>query len=108
MHRTLLAIALAAAALVADPKPTVAQGQEPPTQGTNPWYVTRREPLRREPLIKLPVGQVRARGWLATQLDLMAEGMFGRLPEHSRWCRPEKSAWRSQDGSGEHGWEELP
>src|SRR5688572_1681310 len=80
----------------------------PPTSGENPYYVGHRAPLMPEPLLKLPVGSVRGRGWLARQLEQMARGMFGRLPEYSRWVRPENSAWRSKDGSGEHGWEELP
>ncbi len=80
----------------------------PPTSGESPWYVGHRAPLAPEPLLKLPVGTVRARGWLARQIDLAASEMFGRLPELSHWCRPEKSAWRSKDGRGENGWEELP
>ncbi len=80
----------------------------PPLAGSNANYAGHRPPLAPDPLIKLPVGAVRPRGWLQAQLDLMAKGMFGRLPEVSRWCRPIGSAWRSRDGSGEHGWEELP
>jgi hypothetical protein len=80
----------------------------PPTNGVNAHYVGRRAPLAPEPLLKLPIGAVRPRGWLAHKIDAMASGMFGRLPEVSHWCRPEGSAWRSKDGRGENGWEELP
>ena len=80
----------------------------PPTAGVNATYRGHRPPLAPEPLIRLPVGTVRPRGWLEEQLKRMATGMFGRLPEVSHWCRPDGSAWRSKDGSGANGWEELP
>src|SRR5215468_8040238 len=80
----------------------------PPLAGVNAAYPGHRPPLAPDPLVKLPVGTVRPRGWLKAQLELMAKGMFGRLPEVSHWCRPEGSAWRSRDGQGENGWEELP
>jgi len=56
----------------------------PPLAGSNANYAGHRPPLAPDPLIKLPVGAVRPRGWLQAQLDLMAKGMFGRLPEVSR------------------------
>jgi hypothetical protein len=80
----------------------------PPTAGENAAYPGHRAPLAPDPLIKLPVGAVKPRGWLEQQLQLMASGMFGRIPEVSRWVRPNGSAWRSRDGSGDRGWEELP
>src|SRR5258706_144524 len=80
----------------------------PPTAGENAAYPGHRAPLAPDPLIKLPVGAVKPRGWLEQQLQLMASGMFGRIPEVSRWVRPIGSAWRSRDGSGDPGWEELP
>ncbi len=80
----------------------------PPHAGTNARFPGHRAPLAPEPLIRLPLGAVTASGWLKTQLDLMASGMFGHLPEVSSWCRPDGSAWRAKDGTGERGWEELP
>lgn len=80
----------------------------PPTAGVNAAYRGHRPPLQPEPLVKLPLGCVKPRGWLEQQLKLMATGMFGRLPEVSHWCRPDGSAWRSKDGGGANGWEELP
>ncbi len=74
----------------------------------NDFYVSNRPPLRPSPLIKLPIGRIRPAGWLRHQLELMADGMTGRLPELSKWCRFEGSAWASPDGDGENGWEELP
>ncbi len=101
-----LGMAIACAAPAAgDDGATVAA---PPLAGANSAYPGHRPPLSPDPLIKLPAGAVRPRGWLKSQLELMAKGMFGRLPEVNPWCRPEKSAWRSKDGRGENGWEELP
>ncbi len=80
----------------------------PPTETKNPYYVSNRPPLQPNPLIPLPVGSIRARGWLLTQLQLMRDGMTGHLPELSEWCKKEGSAWMSPEGEGERGWEELP
>ena len=90
--------------------PTVAA---PPTAGVNRNYPGRRAPLLPEPLLQLPIGAVDRDGlreatWLGSMLDQEIDGMVGHLPELSHWCRPEGNAWRSKDGSGESGWEELP
>ncbi len=71
-------------------------------------YVSNRPPLLPDPLVKLPLGSVQPRAWLRHQLELMRDGMAGRLGELSKWCRPENSAWMSPTGEGEHPWEELP
>lgn len=34
------------------------------------------------PLIKLPTGAVQPKGWLKTQLELMANGLIGQLTEN--------------------------
>jgi hypothetical protein len=80
----------------------------PHTSGHNRFYVSNREPLLLNPLVKLPVGNVRPKGWLRQQLLLMADGMIGRLPETSQWCQFKGSAWASADGQGDYGWEEVP
>jgi len=79
-----------------------------PTAGGNRWYPGNREPLRASPLIKLPVGSIRPEGWLRTQLEYMASGLTGNLPQYSHWCRFEGNAWADPQGKGECGWEELP
>lgn len=80
----------------------------PPRMEKNDFYFFNREPLLPNPLTKLPVGSVRAKGWLQHQLILMSMGMTGHLPELSRWCKKDGSAWMSPDGEGQYGWEELP
>ena len=82
-----------------------------PATGGNRHYVSNRAPLRPSPLLKLPIGSIRPRGWLLTQLRLMADGFIGYLPELSVYCR-EDSGWltgkRTGDGWLGRGWEEAP
>lgn len=80
----------------------------PTTASANTHYVSNRPPLRRNPLIKLPVGSIQPTGWLRHQLVLLRRGMVGHLDELSRWVRAENSAWLSPEGQGEFGWEEVP
>jgi len=79
-----------------------------PTEGSNRFYVGNRSPLLPSPLIKLPTGSVKPKGWLETQLKLMANGLLGRLPEISPWCKWEGNAWANPKGEGHSHWEELP
>lgn len=79
-----------------------------PTAKPNDFYVGNRAPLAPSPLVKLPIGSVRPEGWVRTQLELMADGMIGRLPEISQWCNFDESAWTSKDGEGKWPWEEMP
>jgi hypothetical protein len=79
-----------------------------PPSGANPFYVTNRAPLLSSPLLKLPIGSITPKGWLRHQLELEAQGMTGRLPEISKWCKFEDNAWADPKGQGHSGWEELP
>jgi len=58
--------------------------------------------------MKLPIGSIKPKGWLRSQLELEANGMTGHLEEISKWCKFENSAWASPTGQGQFGWEELP
>ncbi len=71
-------------------------------------YPGNRAPLVAVPLVKLPLGSVRAEGWLLSQLQLERDGFSGHLTEISKWCRFEGNAWVSPAGKGEFGWEEVP
>ncbi len=71
---------------------------------TNSFYTSNRPPLIPNPLIKLPLGSIKPKGWVLNQLKLMAEGMVGHLPELSRFIN-EKSGWWTFKT---RGWEELP
>ncbi len=74
----------------------------PATEQANSHYVSNRKPLTPSPLAKLPLGAVKAKGWLAHQLDLMVEGMVGRLTEVSHFLAPD-NGWL---GGENEGWEE--
>jgi len=72
-------------------------------------YSTNRPPLTPCPLVRLPLGAVRARGWLETQLKLEAEGFVGHLHELSRFLAEDGNAWLNPEGIGDKSfWEELP
>lgn len=78
--------------------------ENPPCQEGNSPCLVNRSPLAPNALVKLPLGRVRARGWLRHQLELMAEGMTGRLPELSKFLGPD-NGWF---GTENEGWEEQP
>jgi hypothetical protein len=79
-----------------------------PAAGGNAFYKGNRAPLSPSPLIKLPLGRVRPRGWLRHQLELMADGFSGHLEEISRFCKFDGNAWTTRTGEGQYGWEEVP
>ena len=76
----------------------------PPAETPNRHYVSNRSPLAVSPLVKLPIGSIRPKGWLLSQLQLLREGFVGRLPELSRFLK-EDSGWVTLKG---RGWEEMP
>jgi len=76
----------------------------PAAQGTNRNYVSSREPLQANPLLKLPIGSIEPRGWLRRQLELMRDGFTGRLSELSKFVKAE-NGWLTGLG---RGWEEVP
>ena len=73
----------------------IAVVKAPPTDKENDFYLGNRPPLLPSPLIKLPVGAIKPRGWLRKQLELEADGFTGRLSELSRFLREEDNAWLS-------------
>lgn len=85
----------------------VADGAENKPEA-KPLYSGNRPPLAPSAFMKLPIGSITPKGWLRGQLELEANGMTGRLPEISKWCKFEGNAWAAPDGNGENGWEELP
>jgi hypothetical protein len=76
----------------------------PPAASINSYYTGNRQPLKPNPLIKLPVGQIEVRGWLLSQLQLMRSGFTGHLTEISKFLQ-EDSGWLTGRG---RGWEEMP
>src|SRR6266480_1941831 len=84
--------------------PLLAVAQENRT----PLYVVNREPLLPARFIKLPITSITPKGWLRHQLNLMRNGMTGRLAEISPWLKFEGNAWTNPRGHGHSGWEEMP
>lgn len=80
----------------------------PDISQANNSYVSNKAPLVSTPFIKLPVGSIEPGGWVRKQLELMADGYFGHLGDISKFLIKENNSWLSTDGSGDHGWEELP
>jgi hypothetical protein len=82
----------------------IALVKAPPAATSNRHYISNRPPLAPSPLVKLPIGSIRPKGWLLSQLQLMRNGFIGRLPELSRFLG-EDSGWITLKGPG---WEEMP
>ncbi len=82
-------------------KPNIVMGN------ANPNF--NRSPLLGNPLAKLPLGSISAKGWLKHQLTLMASGMTGRLKELSSFLGP-RNGWfeANRRDWNDHGWEEQP
>lgn len=80
----------------------------PDTTKTNAYYIGNRAPLLPAAFIKLPVGAVKAEGWLLEYLKRQRSGLTGHLGEISVWLQKDDNAWLSKDGKGKYGWEELP
>ena len=55
--------------------------------------VSQRDPLATIPFLPLPLGSVRARGWLLTQLELQREGLTGRADAVLPGLDYASSAW---------------
>ncbi|AMR30796.1 hypothetical protein A0256_04840 [Mucilaginibacter sp. PAMC 26640] len=75
---------------------------------TNANYVSNRAPLQAAYFVKLPVGSIKAGGWLKKALELQRDGLTGNLGEISIWLSKTNNAWLNKEGRGEYGWEELP
>ena len=71
---------------------------------TESHYVFNHSPLVPNRLARLPLGSVRPAGWLKHQLDLMVDGMVGRLEEFSIFLKGD-NGWFGTDNEA---WEEQP
>ena len=105
-RRSFVAIAagLAGTALGVAPAPADAAAPEADGAAGVAGAVFPRAPLASTPYAALPLGSVRARGWLAEQLRLMADGLAGHLDTHYPLVGPD-NAWLGGPGDT---WERGP
>lgn len=64
-----------------------------------------RSPLRSKPYAALPLGEVKAEGWLKRELQTMAAGMSGKLDSLYPTVLSDRNGWLGGDGDG---WERGP
>lgn len=74
-------------------------------QSSQSPYTFNRAPLATKPFTELPLGSIRARGWLEKQLQCMANGMSGHLDELYPQVVGPRNGWLGGDGDG---WERGP
>ena len=78
------------------------------TAKTNQNYSGNQSPLLPLHFIKLPLGSIQPEGWVKKYLQLQRDGLTGHLGEISAWLDKNNNAWYSGNGTGDHGWEEVP
>lgn len=104
----MMAIVCLAACSTPSSHTIVTSVSHPDVSTQNAYYTGNREPLLPLHFIKLPVGSIRPEGWVKEFLLRQRDGMTGHLTEISGWLEKENNAWLSPDGTGKHGWEEVP
>ena len=72
---------------------------------TNPLYVSNREPLKENPFLLLPLGSVKAEGWLHEMLLRQKNGSTGKLDELYPLVMGDNNGWLGGDGDQ---WERGP
>ncbi|MFY7840628.1 MAG: beta-L-arabinofuranosidase domain-containing protein, partial [Lacibacter sp.] len=82
--------------------------KRPSTKTANTFYTGNRLPLQPLSFVKLPAGSVKPGGWVLKYLELQRDGLTGQLGSISAWLEKNNNAWFSNDGKGDHGWEEVP
>ncbi len=69
------------------------------------FYTPNRAPLAPAAFLKLPIGSIEPKGWLAHQLTLQVNGLCGRYPEVSDYLKYDGNGW--VDPNSNSGWEEV-
>lgn len=88
--------------------PNIATVSRPSTTTINTFYTSNKAPLQPLNFIKLPAGSIKPEGWIKEYLILQKDGLTGHLGEISAWLDKKNNAWYSGNGTGDHGWEEVP
>lgn len=68
-------------------------------------YIANKPPLKAQPYIPLPLGAIKAKGWLRQMLELQRNGLTGKLDAvYPEVCGP-TNAWLGSEGDA---WERGP
>ncbi|MFS4418013.1 beta-L-arabinofuranosidase domain-containing protein [Maribacter sp. 2307ULW6-5] len=71
----------------------------------NDHYITNQEPLASQPYLALPLGDIKAKGWLLKMLELQRDGLTGNLDEIYEVVAGENNGWLGGTGDS---WERGP
>lgn len=71
----------------------------------NDHYITNQEPLVAQPYTALPLGDIRARGWLQKMLEIQRDGLTGNLDEIYEVMAGPNNGWLGGNGDS---WERGP
>lgn len=74
-------------------------------QQTQSHYLQNKAPLMAKPYLELPLGSIKAKGWLQEQLLAMKSGLTGHLDETYAEVVGKRNAWLGGDGDA---WERGP
>ena len=81
----------------------ITYAQSPTT--TNSHYITNKQPLLSQPYTALPLGQIKAKGWLLNMLELQREGLTGHLDSVYPLVVGSNNGWLGGTGDS---WERGP
>lgn len=81
------------------------QGQKSQQTNTQSLYLNNRQPLIEKPFMELPLGSIRAEGWLQDQLFRMKNGLTGHLDSIYSHVMGPRNGWLGGDGDV---WERGP
>lgn len=99
-HKTLSIILLMAGMTFANPT-NAKKDEVQPTRN----YIANRHPLAKKTYMAMPLGDIKAEGWLEEQLKRMRSGLTGNLDKiYERVCGP-RNCWLGGDGDA---WERGP
>ena len=73
--------------------------------GPQGHYMNNREPLIRKPYMELPLGAIKAEGWLKLQLESQKNGLTGNLASAYEQVMGKRNGWLGGDGDV---WERGP
>jgi len=97
---SLFLIFLLVAACTQKPSGSAQKQSRQGTEVQDDHYLQNRSPLYPKKYLELPLGAIRAEGWLLQQLELMKEGMTGHLDEWYPSVVGERNGWLGGDGDG--------